>query len=140
MGDNRGVHEPDRSPALCAAYHRAVELIGRRWSGAILFVLRGGAKRFGDIAAAVPGLTDRMLSERLKQLEAERIVTRTVIPDMPVRVEYQLTERGRALWPVLDAIATWAHEWLTDAPPPRPTQSADRSPPLARRLPRAVDA
>jgi DNA-binding HxlR family transcriptional regulator len=102
---------------ICAAAQRAVELIGRRWTGAILYGLRGGARRFGDIATVVPGLTDRMLSERLKELEAEGIVTRTVIPTMPVRVEYQLTERGRALWPVLDAIVAWAHEWLGDDRP-----------------------
>jgi DNA-binding HxlR family transcriptional regulator len=113
---------------LCADYHRAVELLGRRWTGAILFVLRGGARRFGDIAAAVPGLTDRMLAERLKELEAEGVVTRTVIPERPVRVEYELTERGRALWPVLDAIAAWAHDWLGDRPPARPGRSSNRAP------------
>ena len=121
------MHDHAHSPALCAAYQRGVELIGRRWTGAILFVLRGGARRFGDIAAAVPGLTDRMLSERLKELEAEGIVTRTVIPEMPVRVEYELTERGRALWPVLDAIAAWAHEWLGDERPARPGRSTGRA-------------
>ena len=104
---------------ICVAAQRAIELIGRRWTGAILLVLRGGTRRFGDIATAVPGLTDRMLSERLKELEAEGIVTRTVVPEMPVRVEYALTERGRALWPVLDAIAAWAHEWLGDNRSPR---------------------
>jgi DNA-binding HxlR family transcriptional regulator len=117
------VNDHAHSAELCTAYQRAVELIGRRWTGAILFVLRGGARRFGDIAAAVPGLTDRMLSERLKELEAEGVVIRTVIPEMPVRVEYQLTDRGRALWPVLDAIVAWAHEWLAD----RPTARAGRS-------------
>jgi DNA-binding HxlR family transcriptional regulator len=61
---------------------------GRRWTGAILFVVRGGARRFGDIAAAVPGLTDRMLSGRLKELEVAGILTRTVVPEMPVRVDY----------------------------------------------------
>jgi DNA-binding HxlR family transcriptional regulator len=101
--------------ALCTAYHRAVELIGRRWTGLILRVLLDGVERFTDIAAAVPGLTDRMLSERLKELEAEGIVTRTVIPETPVRVEYRLTERGRALGPVLDAITAWAHEWPTES-------------------------
>jgi DNA-binding HxlR family transcriptional regulator len=120
------MQDPAHAPELCAAYQRAVELIGRRWTGAILFVLRGGARRFGDLAAAVPGLTDRMLAERLKELEAERIVTRTVIPEMPVRVEYQLTERGLALWPILDAIASWAQEWLSTDPAPRST------PPLGR--------
>ena len=104
------------SGALCTAYHHAVELIGRRWTGAILRVLLDGAQRFSDVAAAVPGLTDRMLSERLKELETEGIVRRTVIPATPVRVEYHLTEKGRALGPVLDTIAAWAHDWLAEAP------------------------
>jgi DNA-binding HxlR family transcriptional regulator len=108
----------DHSPALCSAYHRAVELIGRRWTGAIVFVLLGGAERFSDIAAAVPGLTDRMLSERLKELEAEGIVIRTVIPETPVRIEYHLTEKGRALRNAIDAVAAWAHDWLADGGEP----------------------
>ena len=108
----------DENSPFCHAYHHAVELIGRRWTGLILQVLLGGARRFSDISAAIPGLTDRMLSERLKELEAERIVTRTVIPETPVRVEYQLTERGHALGPVLQAIGAWAQCWLADPPEP----------------------
>ncbi|HYU20052.1 MAG TPA: helix-turn-helix domain-containing protein [Chloroflexota bacterium] len=100
--------------ALCPAYHHAVELIGRRWTGAILRVLLDGAERFNDVAAAIPGLTDRMLSERLKELEAEGIVTRTVIPETPVRIEYRLTSKGRALGGILDAVGAWAHAWLAD--------------------------
>lgn len=118
---------PDENSPLCNAYHHAVELIGRRWTGLILQVLLGGARRFSDIGAAIPGLTDRMLSERLKELEAERIITRTVIPETPVRVEYQLTERGCALGPVLEAVATWAQSWLADPPEPseaRPARQA----------------
>ena len=111
------------SEGVCPAFHRAIELIGRRWTGAILRVLLDGAQRFSDIAAAVPGLTDRMLSERLKELEAEGIVTRTVIPETPVRVEYHLTEKGRALGCILDAVAAWAHTWLAEAG--RPTAHAD---------------
>lgn len=106
--------------AFCPAYHRAVELIGRRWSGAILRVMLSGATRFSAIAAAVPGLSDRLLSERLKQLEAEGIVTRVVIPDTPVRVEYGLTEKGRALGDVVAAISDWAEAWLRDDAPVDP--------------------
>ena len=103
---------------LCPYYHRAVELIGRRWSGAILRVLLDGAERFGDIAAAIPGLTDRMLSERLKELEAEGIVTRTVIPETPVRIEYHLTPKGHSLAPVLDVVGDWARTWLAEPDTP----------------------
>ncbi|MEZ4236316.1 MAG: winged helix-turn-helix transcriptional regulator [Myxococcota bacterium] len=97
---------------LCPRYHRAVELIGKRWTGAILRTLLDGATRFTDIAAQVPELSDRMLSERLKELEAEGIVTREVVPDTPVRVAYHLTDKGRALEPAIDAIAAWAEAWL----------------------------
>ena len=71
-----------------------------------------GAIRFKDIADAVPGLSDRLLSERLKELEHEDVLTRTVIPETPVRIEYQLTEKGRALAPVLEAVSTWAELWV----------------------------
>jgi DNA-binding HxlR family transcriptional regulator len=102
----------DGSWTVCPRYHRAVELIGRRWTGAILRALQSGRMRFTDIAGMVPGLSDRLLSERLKELEAEGLITRTVYPEMPVRIEYRLTEKGRALGEVMDAIATWAEQWL----------------------------
>ena len=98
--------------SLCPRYHHAIELIGRRWSGAILQVMRGGVVRFSDLAAAIPGLSDRMLSERLKELEAERLIERRVIPETPVRIEYRLTPRGEALGGVLDAVMAWAHTWV----------------------------
>jgi DNA-binding HxlR family transcriptional regulator len=101
--------------AFCPVFHRAVELIGRRWTGAIVRALLLGACRFGELTETIPELSDRMLSERLKELEAEGIVARTVIPATPVRVEYHLTEKGRALAPVLDAVSAWAGEWLTPA-------------------------
>lgn len=104
-------------PAFCPVYHRAVELIGRRWTGAIVRALLSGVERFSDLCEAVPGLSDRMLSERLKELEAEGIVVRTVIPETPVRIEYRLTDKGRALGTVVDAVSTWANRWLGDAAP-----------------------
>lgn len=100
--------------AFCPYYHRAAELIGRRWTGAILRALLSGVERFGDLTQTIPGLSDRMLSERLKELEAEGVVTRTVIPETPVRIEYRLTEKGRALSSVVEALSAWADEWLTD--------------------------
>ena len=106
---------PGHDASLCPTYHRAIELIGRRWSGAILQVMRTGLSRFNDLAAAIPGLSDGMLSERLKELEAEQLVERRVIPATPVRVEYHLTAKGQALGEVLDAVAAWAHDWLAPA-------------------------
>ena len=107
-------------PELCARFHRASELIGRRWTGAIIFVLLKARCRFATLRDAIPDITDRMLSDRLQELEAEGIVVRTVIPDTPVRVEYALTKKGRALVTAIDAIAEWAEKW-SDAPAPART-------------------
>ena len=98
--------------AICPRYHHAVELIGRRWNGAIVRILLDGPARFAEIAAKVPDISDRMLAERLKELEAEQVVVRTVIPDTPVRVEYSLSDRGRALEPTIRALSEWAEEWI----------------------------
>ena len=105
--------------AFCPVYHAAVELIGRRWTGAILRSMLSGATRFSDITASIPSLSDRLLSERLKELEQHGIVSRTVIPKTPVRIEYHLTEKGQDLSKVVLAISEWAEHWLTaDAPHP----------------------
>src|SRR3989304_8868711 len=102
----------DDMGAFCPYYHRAVELIGRRWTGAILRAMLVGVSRFSDLTETIPGLSDRMLSERLKELEAEGLVLRSVIPETPVRIEYHLTEKGRSLWSVVEAVAGWAEEWV----------------------------
>jgi DNA-binding HxlR family transcriptional regulator len=99
-------------PELCTRFHRASELIGRRWTGAIIYVLLKSGCRFATLREAIPDITDRMLSDRLQELEAEGIVQRTVVPDTPVRVEYALTRKGRALATAIDAIADWAHKWM----------------------------
>jgi DNA-binding HxlR family transcriptional regulator len=100
------------STGLCARFHKAVELIGRRWSGAIIQILLNGPSRYAELRSAIPDITDRMLSERLRELEEEEIVARTVVPETPVRVEYSLTSKGRALAPALTAIAHWAEKWV----------------------------
>jgi DNA-binding HxlR family transcriptional regulator len=102
--------------AFCPTYHHAIELIGRRWTGAILRAMLSGEARFSDIASVVPGLSDRLLSERLKELEAEGIVMRTVVASTPVRVDYALTEKGQALSEVIAAVSTWAEQWLASMP------------------------
>src|SRR5687767_4899961 len=99
-------------PALCGKFHQASELIGRRWTGAIIYVLLRARCRFATLRTAIPDITDRMLSDRLQELEQEGIVERTVIPATPVRVEYALTRKGRALASAVDAIAEWAHKWV----------------------------
>jgi DNA-binding HxlR family transcriptional regulator len=100
-------------PPCCPYYHEAVELIGRRWTGAIVSVLiHRQTLRFGEIAEAVPELSDRLLSERMKELEARGVVCRTVRPGRPVRVEYALTEMGRELAPAVHELERWAKRWL----------------------------
>jgi DNA-binding HxlR family transcriptional regulator len=99
-------------PTCCTKYHRAVELIGKRWTGAILFVLMDGPLRFSQVKTLVPDLSDRLLSERMKELEAAGIVERRVIDETPVRVEYALTEMGADLEPVVRSLKGWARAWL----------------------------
>ena len=99
-------------PALCTRFHRASELIGRRWTGAIIFLLLKQTCRFATLRAAIPDITDRMLSERLQELEEEGLVERTVVPDTPVRVEYSLTRKGKALAEPISAIANWAEKYV----------------------------
>ena len=100
-------------PPCCPLYHEAIELIGRRWTGAIVSVLiYRTTLRFGEIAQSVPELSDRLLSERMKELEARGVVIRTVRPGRPVRVEYELTEMGRELAPTVRELERWAQRWL----------------------------
>jgi DNA-binding HxlR family transcriptional regulator len=103
--------------ALCPRFHQAVELIGKRWTGAIIRILQQGGARFNAIAAAIPELSDRMLAERLRELEHEGIIARLVIPETPVRVEYELTDKGKALDAAFCALAQWAEKWVTYEPP-----------------------
>lgn len=114
MRDHRG----DR---VCARFHEAIELIGKRWTGAVIRMLMDGPRRFTDLLSAVPDLHDRLLSERLKELEAEGLVERRVFPETPVRIEYSLTEKGRGLERVLGEVERWAHRWI-----PAPKESSRR--------------
>ena len=103
----------DCGPACCPRLHEAVELVGKRWTGAIVYVLlEGGSMRFSEIGSAVPNLSDRLLSERMKELEARGIVEREVREGSPARVEYSLTEMGRELAPSLRELREWALRWL----------------------------
>ena len=105
--------DPPGEAHCCPYLHEAVELIGKRWSGAIIVVLiEGGPKRFSEIAQAIPQLSDRLLSERMKELEARGIVERQVGGGSPARVEYGLTDMGRELAPALRELRAWALRWL----------------------------
>ena len=107
-----GVAMTSQPPALCTRFHRASELIGRRWTGAIIFLLLKQTCRFATLRDGIPEITDRMLSERLQELEEEGLVERTVIPDTPVRVEYSLTRKGKALAEPIRAITDWAEKYV----------------------------
>jgi DNA-binding HxlR family transcriptional regulator len=98
--------------AFCPRFHHAVELVGRRWTGAILRAMLAGNTRFSDIASTVPGLSDRLLSERLKELLSEGLIERTVEDDGHPRVEYQLTSKGHELTPVIESLSAWAEAWV----------------------------
>ena len=104
---------------LCPRYHHAVELLGRRWAGAIIRLLLSGPARYNQLRAGIPEISDRMLAERLKELELEGLVMRTVIPEPPIGVEYALTEKGRALEAPVTAIGKWAERWLRAPEPGR---------------------
>jgi DNA-binding HxlR family transcriptional regulator len=97
---------------VCARFHAAIELIGAKWSGAVLQALFTGAYRFADIRAAIPGVSDVMLTRRLRELEDAGVVERWVLPSSPVHVEYHLTQMGSEAGPVLDAVIEWSHKWI----------------------------
>jgi DNA-binding HxlR family transcriptional regulator len=99
---------------LCPRFHRAVELIGRRWTGAIVQVLLGGSHRFIELKESVPGISERLLVQRLRELVAEGLVLRRVLPGPPVGVEYELTDAGRDLEGSMAAVGAWATRWLPD--------------------------
>lgn len=92
-----------------------MEIVGRRWTGAIVRALLAGDVRFGEVRTTIPGISDRLLSQRLKELEIEGVVKRQVFDKTPVRIEYRLTEKGEALALVVQAVSAWAEEWLTPA-------------------------
>jgi DNA-binding HxlR family transcriptional regulator len=109
---------------ICPRYEHAIQLLGKRWTGLLLYALLDGPRRFCELTASVEGLSDRVLSDRLRELEVEGIIERVVYPHIPVRVEYQLTEKGRALEPVVHAISAWATKWVEVPENASPVESA----------------
>lgn len=103
------VHEPG---LVCGVYHQAIELIGKRWTGAILSILMRGPTRFHGLVSAVPGMSERLCADRLRELEVAGLVSRRVLPGPPVGVEYTLTEAGKDLNEAIEALGKWAHRWL----------------------------
>lgn len=101
----------EQPAGVCPHFHAAIELIGKRWTGAIVCALTERPLRFGELTKAVPGLSDRLLSQRLRELEEEGLVGRDVEPGSPVRVTYSLTEAGAGLRPAIAELQLWARRW-----------------------------
>lgn len=98
--------------AMCPKYEEAVSMLGKKWTGLILHVLLSGSTRFKEIKEMVPQMSDKMLAERLKELEEFGIIERKVYPEIPVRIEYQLTEKGSDLEKVVASIHEWGERWM----------------------------
>ncbi|NII70528.1 winged helix-turn-helix transcriptional regulator [Microbacterium ulmi] len=105
-------HEPSiLDEAACRGFQHAIDLIGRRWSGAIMLAISRGAERFGEILHLVDGLSDRLLSQRLKELEAQGLVVRTIVPTRPAHARYTLSDRGVGLMAAMQPLVRWGvHE------------------------------
>ena len=92
-------------------FHCALDVtmhyIGGKWKAVVLWYLRKGKKRFSELREQIPDITDKMLSIQLKALEEDGIISRTVYPEIPPRVEYEFTEEGKSLIPLIEAIAAW---------------------------------
>jgi DNA-binding HxlR family transcriptional regulator len=102
----------DTDGALCPRFHRAVELVGRRWTGAIIRVLLNGPHRFNELLGSIPGISDRLLTERLRELEGASLISRHVESGSPVKVVYELTCAGAELQEPMDALGRWAERWI----------------------------
>ncbi|MBM7648687.1 DNA-binding HxlR family transcriptional regulator [Bacillus ectoiniformans] len=109
---------------LCPKFEKAMQLLGKRWTGLIINQLLLGSQRFSAIKAGLP-ISGKLLTERLKELEEEKIVTRKVYAEVPVRVEYELTEKGRELEPIIKEIEKWGHKWVTLEEEPKGSEDTD---------------
>src|SRR4051812_29437214 len=111
--DISGLPETPKLPTqMCPRYEKAASILGKRWTGLIIRALMDGPRRFNELLKMVELVSDRLLTERLRELEAEGLVERTVYPESPVRIEYSLTSKGQAMKSVVDAIQEWASDWI----------------------------
>ncbi len=97
---------------ICPRFEKAIEILSKRWTALIVYQLLSGPQRFVEIENSISNLSGKVLTDRLRELEAEEIVRRDVYPDIPVRIEYSLTEKGKAMAPLFEDIATWANQWI----------------------------
>ena len=117
------------SDRICVGFQHGVEIIAKRWTALIIRVLMDSSMRFNELAERLAVVSDRVLSERLKELEQEKIVERRVSIEPPIRVQYSLTDKGRALSPIITAIEHWSHEWIM--PETQPGEDVEHEVPRA---------
>lgn len=103
-----GLHEPGVAQRACAGRSDILARIGDKWSVLIVVLLGDGPRRFSELKRSIEGISQRMLTLTLRGLERDGLVTRTVTPTIPPRVDYALTDLGRSLWPPLSALGEWA--------------------------------
>jgi DNA-binding HxlR family transcriptional regulator len=104
-----------KQPTICPKFEKAISLLSQRWSALVIYQLLSGSQRFTEIQSAI-GISGKVLSDRLKDLEHQGVVKREVIPETPVIIEYSLTEKGRSLEPVLREIESWSQHWVNPKP------------------------
>ena len=104
-----------------------LELIGRRWTGSIVSAMLDGAKRYGEVRAAIPGIGDRVLTQRLKELEDHEVISRSVVASRPVQILYHLTPKGQAVQEVLRCVSSWAETWPAPEAPESQERDSDTS-------------
>ncbi|GEN55596.1 putative HTH-type transcriptional regulator YvaP [Halolactibacillus alkaliphilus] len=98
-------------PNICPKFEKAISILSQRWTGLVIYQLLNGTQRFNEIQSAI-GISGKVLSDRLKDLEQKGLVKRDVIPDTPVVIEYSLTDKGRSMEPILKTIEQWALDWM----------------------------
>lgn len=101
-----------KQPAICPRFEQAISLLSQRWNALVIYQLLSGSQRFSEIQSAI-GISGKVLSDRLKELEHQEIVKREVIPETPVVIEYSLTEKGHSMEPILRTIENWSQQWIT---------------------------
>lgn len=123
---NENVEENCSREEVLSQFHRALGMLTGKWKGEILWLLGQGTHRFGELRRAIPGITQHMLTLQLRDLEADGLVKRTVFPEVPPRVEYEITPSARALRPVFDELFKWAQEHgFPNARPDSTSQTED---------------
>jgi DNA-binding HxlR family transcriptional regulator len=105
---------PDHNSTDCRAVSSVLARIGDKWSVLIIVLLGDGTKRFNEIKRMVGGISQRMLTLTLRGLERDGLVTRTMFPTIPPRVDYELTDLGRSLWTAVEPFALWARGHVAD--------------------------